>query len=446
MGLFDEAQAGYGRSSCRGHEGAVISAASRGTRPGAALLLAAAFGVASATVVRAQIPCGYEVTAAIQGPFCSPFGYPPTIPTAIGANGLVVGYYYLCVVGPSRPFRWTPGAGFVPLALPLGFNEGAAWGIDDQTGWIVGSTDRPGTDGPFATVWQAGVPLVLGTLPGGDYSDAFASANGRVVGQWGNESYGNPGRQGLLWEDGVLMDLGADLGTPSGEARGVNQAGMTVGWMGGSFVNDSHAFLWTDGIVTDLGVIPGGFTALALAINDAEPTQVVGYGHVPADSHPFSLSRAFLWQQGSMTNLAMPPGSISSAALAISDSGVIVGQLLSETETTGFVWDAGVMADLNTLIPPDAGLEILIAHAINNAGQIACDGWNEDNNRIGILLTPVQIPPGDLDCDGAVSREDLQLLLDAWGPCPAEGTCAADMDGDGAVGIVDFLTLLANWG
>ncbi len=53
---------------------------------------------------------------------------------------------------------------------------------------------------------------------------------------------------------------------------------------------------------------------------------------------------------------------------------------------------------------------------------------------------------GDLDGDGIVAIVDFLALLDAWGPCPADGTrCPADLDGDGAVGITDLLVLLANW-
>jgi hypothetical protein len=54
--------------------------------------------------------------------------------------------------------------------------------------------------------------------------------------------------------------------------------------------------------------------------------------------------------------------------------------------------------------------------------------------------------PGDLDGDGTVTAADMGLLLDAWGPCPGPGSCAADLDGDGTVGIVDLLELLTNWG
>ncbi|MCI0348158.1 MAG: hypothetical protein L0Z53_01925, partial [Acidobacteriales bacterium] len=45
----------------------------------------------------AQIPCGYEVTAVIQGPECGIFGFPPIAATGLSPNGRwVVGFYYSC--------------------------------------------------------------------------------------------------------------------------------------------------------------------------------------------------------------------------------------------------------------------------------------------------------------------------------------------------------------
>jgi len=57
------------------------------------------------------------------------------------------------------------------------------------------------------------------------------------------------------------------------------------------------------------------------------------------------------------------------------------------------------------------------------------------------------MPTGDLDGNGVVDVNDLTLILDHWGPCPAPcAACPADLDADGLVGITDFLMLLALWG
>ena len=58
--------------------------------------------VAGAAAVHAQIPCAYEIQI-IQGPFCEPFGFPPTSAKGISETGEVVGFYNSCVVGPMPP-------------------------------------------------------------------------------------------------------------------------------------------------------------------------------------------------------------------------------------------------------------------------------------------------------------------------------------------------------
>ncbi len=53
----------------------------------------------------------------------------------------------------------------------------------------------------------------------------------------------------------------------------------------------------------------------------------------------------------------------------------------------------------------------------------------------------VGLGAGDLDGDGIVTVEDMNLLLAAMGPCDE---CPADLDGDGFVTVQDLLLLLAN--
>ena len=409
--------------------------------PGIAPLAVEAFALVVVGSASASIPCGYEVTGVIQAPPCGQLGAPPTRALDVSEAGEVVGFFSLCHIGPSVPFVWTKEAGLVTLKLPPGSIEGIAAGIDNETGWIVGSTDGPGTDGPFATVWEDGEPVILGTLPGGDFSDAFASSRGRVVGQWGNEVTGP--LQAFLLEFGRMIDLGPDLGTRNGAARGVNVAGQVTGWMGHSFLIDSRAFIWQGGEVTVLDAIPGGFTSDAEAISDSG--HVVGAGIWIDPDTDEEYTRAFHWAGGTMVNLGTLPGFLRSAALDVSNSGVVVGRLWGGIGETGFVWFDGAMVDLNTLVSLGNDVEIRNSLAISNTGQIVASGEDAKGGVMGLLLTPIDPRTGDLTCDGSVSQDDFWLLLDAWGPCTPHEPCSADLDGDGQVGIVDFLLLLANW-
>ncbi len=93
-----------------------------------------------------------------------------------------------------------------------------------------------------------------------------------------------------------------------------------------------------------------------------------------------------------------------------------------------------------------SGVQIERAKAINNSGQIVCDGKDAAGRRAAILLTPIDPPLGDLDNDCTVGLADLEILLNSWGPCPDCVNCLADLDGDCSVAVPDLLTLLANWG
>ena len=203
---------------------------------------------------------------------------------------------------------------------------------------------------------------------------------------------------------------------------------------------DAHAFVWQDGVVIDLGVIPGGFSGGVNAINNQGHLVIGG----AIQGQEGTLNRSFLWIDGEFTDLGVLPGFDHTVGWDINDSGQIVGicqQADVPFDRTGFIWQNGVITELNDLVP-DESINVTLADAINNAGQIAATG---DDGVTGgaLLLTPLQSCPGDLDCDGFVGITDFLDLLVVWGPQPNH---PADLDGDGTVGITDFLALLANWG
>lgn len=89
-------------------------------------------------------------------------------------------------------------------------------------------------------------------------------------------------------------------------------------------------------------------------------------------------------------------GGRGSAAMDINNHGQIVGGsfiTLDSEVTHGFLYANGVMTDLNDLIDPELGWEILKGMAINDQGQIV--GWGMRNGvRRGFLMTPVPEPSG----------------------------------------------------
>jgi len=375
-------------------------------------------------------PCRYEVTI-IRGPGET------TFISGLNEIGALIGKFE--TVSPPTsftPFTWTAESGFVELDFPP-YGAGAMNDFNDG-GQIVGYLDPGG--GYRAYLYEDGQVLLLPIPAEATKSRAYAINSAELIaGRWGNVNTGSA-HTALLWQDGVAVDPQLPLG-PYSVALDVNESGQVVGWMGGT--HDSHAFIWDDGVVTDLGVIPGGDSSQALGINNTG--LVVGRGSIPKEGFTFGVSRGFVLDNGSMTVIEPLDGFLTTQAVDVNDSGVVVGWSSqtddSQYEKSAFVWYDGELTDLNEVIAWDLGLHLESVVAINNAGQIAITA-ESPTGTVGVLLTPITPPVGDINGNCRVDTNDLMILLFEWG----QSDSPADLDGDGTVGIVDFLLLLANWG
>lgn len=403
--------------------------------------------VALLSAAEASGQCQYEVTV-IKGPFCGVWGYPPIWATGLNDAGTVVGFYWSCTIGPARPFTWSQGTGLTSLPIPTGFAEAEARDVNER-GTVVGRMRLSETEYYRAVLWQDGNPLNLGTLPGGNCSEASAvNASGQVVGSWGHTTYAPPGLpNGFVWQNGRVEDLQLPMG-PQDLAQDINDSGQITGWMGQAAHVQSHAYVWKNGKVVDLGVLPGGFAARGWAINSYG--DVVGAGLAAAKGAPVSLSRGFYARNGSMTDLGTVPGFTHSSAKDINDRRQVVGatwfwNVDNVAVLRAFVWQNGYMTLLNDLIPPESGIYLHSALTINNAGQIAGQAVIPPD-VVAYILTPTNVPQGDLDLDCRVGIVDLLELLSNWGSCARSPSCFADLDGDGSVDELDLLVLVGNWG
>jgi len=113
--------------------------------------------------------------------------------------------------------------------------------------------------------------------------------------------------------------------------------------------------------VTDLHTL-GGSSSGALAIN--ESGEVVGWALTPA-----GVRQAVLWRVGEVVAVGTLPGKTRGQAWGINDPGVIVGASsgYADQSDRAFVWQGGVMRELGAL-GGSAGSGS--ASAVNNRGQI----------------------------------------------------------------------------
>jgi probable HAF family extracellular repeat protein len=295
----------------------------------------------------------------------------------INANGDVVGWS----AGPTgtRAFLYTNAAGMTALAGPAGRPVTTARAVNG-IGTVVGNASTGGSDIGHAVRWQAGVPLDLGTLGTGDYSDARGvNATGVTVGSSHTDGGGLLALHAFRYTNTLGM---ADL-TPTSDdahAEAINDAGQIAGW------RDGRAFRRTGTTFTDLGVASGFASSFAYAINGSG--QVAG--HVISSTG--NAEQIFRYTDGTMVIL----GGLGefNRALGINTAGDVVGYGLPVLGLRqGFVYtDAAGMQGLNQLIDPASGWYILGAGGINDAGQIA--GWASGPiGQRAVRLNPGAVAP-----------------------------------------------------
>jgi probable HAF family extracellular repeat protein len=175
-------------------------------------------------------------------------------------------------------------------------------------------------------------------------------------------------RHAFIYQKGTLRDLGClqgDDGPCTTYAFGVNDQGQVVGSSG-------RAFLYSNGVMTDISPF-GSLASYARGINNQG--QVVGE-YLIADHSSF---HAFVYTGGTFTDIGSAD-SPETVAYDINDRGQVVGATwvsrgdscrdCNEYEPHAFVYENGVMTELNSLLPPNSEWKLLQAFAINNKGRI----------------------------------------------------------------------------
>jgi probable HAF family extracellular repeat protein len=260
---------------------------------------------------------------------------------------------------------------------------------------------------PF--LWQDGKMVKLPTL-GGNNGVAMAISSWGGVAGFAENSTPDPGCPApqvlrfmpVVWEKGVIHQLPTVGGDPDGVAQEINGEGKVVGASGtcGTFNTNFlynlvpvHALLWEKGKAIDLGNL-GGKTGLAggnIAYDINNQGQVVGNSDLAGDT----TFHAFLWTwKTGMQDLGTVSGDVASVAISINDGGSVVGASLDANfNPRAFLWEKGVMTDLNTLIEGDSPLSLLTGCSINSDGEITGLGLTSTGEIHTYLARPVATVP-----------------------------------------------------
>ncbi len=218
----------------------------------------------------------------------------------------------------------------VPLAPSTAFFSGSAQDVNDR-GIIVGSVGDSDFVGPHPVLWRSsGAPALDLQGPNGPQPPGSANAindQGQVAGTVGSVGV----FFAVRWDHPGLPPLVIDPlpGKHNGDGLGLNRLGDVIGRSSSitDFTTEAFLHVAQTGALVPLGHLPGGTIPYSEALGVNARRQVVGAGSAAGG------------------------------------------------ESHGFLWQDGVLHDLNDLLvsPDPAVLHVITAVDINEAGQIAVE-------------------------------------------------------------------------
>jgi probable HAF family extracellular repeat protein len=345
-----------------------------------------------------------------------------SVPLWLNDQGTIVGISENGVIDPLtgspeiRAVRWKGGK-ILDLGT-LGGNAGYANAINNRgqvAGYALNNTPDsdanglvvdfpalffPATTQVRAVLWQDGVIHDLGTLgTGNDAAAIFVNERGQVAGVSFTDTIlnasGVPTQDPFFWDDGKMVDIGT-LGGTIGYPLRMNNRGQVVGTATLAGDQENHAFFWDEKEgLKDLGTLPGGLFSKALWINDAG--EAVGFSDAAIGI------RAVLWKNGAMIDLGSVAGDPCNFAQSINLQGQIVGfgraDCFNEDHT--FLWEnGGPLVDLQTLLVHRSDITLIAAIVINDRSEIVGVGILPNGDSHSVLLIPCdENHAGVEDCD-----------------------------------------------
>jgi probable HAF family extracellular repeat protein len=273
----------------------------------------------------------------------------------------------------------------------------------NSLGVIVGDGD-PGNGRPNPFVTLNGKLLNVDPINGGNARAVGITDDGLIFGNLTKSlSGGASSWTPMMWtadsghpdryrETALPKVAGGDPKLTGASATASNKAGQVVGWVNNTVIGQLGGFWNNDKThsVVALQPLPDGSHSIAWAVNDI--------GQAAGESNTLtSLSRAVVWQNDashSVIDLGTLPGDFESVANGINSAGQVIGVSELSIFAPGnapraFLWQNGAMTELASLVDPAEGpWTISSVSAINNSGQILASGTH-DGVPASILLTPI---------------------------------------------------------
>lgn len=363
----------------------------------------------------------------------------------INNRGEIVGQS-MNAFGVVTAVRWDASGAVSDLGLLDGDTVG--WGeAINNNGEIVGYSENEATGLRRGVVWDGRGGIV-------NMHDAIGSTGPSIP--WDINDSGvvsgqasiNPGfAKGFVWDQtNPAVVVGSD-GYMGGANYGINSAGELVG--SGFFFGDPDdaTYVVPDGRggYESRSISPMGFYfAQARAINDSG--LIVGHTTYASNTTGWNAVIYTGDSEEPVTNLGTLTGLDNSEALAVNNSGMIVGYAWDGTgaglDPRAWAWVDGTMYDLNELLSEDADLERLLrATGVNDNGDIV--GWarGRGGDLEAFVIKGFTAPEpcvADFNGDGSLNFFDVSAFLAAF----TEQEPAADLNGDRTWNFFDVSAFL----
>jgi probable HAF family extracellular repeat protein len=270
-----------------------------------------------------------------------------------------------------------------------GTNTSSNWGEINDFGLIVGDSETAALDPngedicgfgthhvclPF--LWEFPKMRALPTLGGNNGQASSINNLGKIVGFAENGALDTTCPAGTtndqialpaIWEKGTAKPLPLVSGDVDGFAFWINDQGQAVGYSG-NCTTTTHGASWKNNVVSVLADLGTG--ALAQVINNRG--QIAGQLN-SADGSTFLAGVWLNGADGLVTKIDLPLGDAAAFASGINDRGQVVGSALDAkfNWSHAFIWQDGVLTNLDTLFPASADLFPVMGNKINERGQIS---------------------------------------------------------------------------